>query len=147
VALNPGASFAGYEATVGRTRRVGGGDPGPEATRAAQATRAALDAVIGVCQPGATGADLLEAWRTNGASPLCEPLAWGLGLGVEAPVIGPEVGRDALLHAGSVLAVQAWLPDGGVGGIYEQDVVVIGPLGPTVLTRSRSGLAGGGSGE
>lgn len=148
VALNPGASFAGYEATVGRTRLVSGPGAGavpPAAARAAQATRAALDAVIGVCRPGATGADLLDAWDAQGEFPLHEPLAWGLGLGVEPPVIGPGVGRRAVLHAGAVLAVQAWRFDPELGGLLEQDVVAIGPEGPTVLTRSRSGLAGGGA--
>jgi Xaa-Pro dipeptidase len=144
VALNPGAMYCGYEATVGRTRVVGGSIP-PGASRAAQSARTALDAVMGVCQPGATGAHLLDAWAASGGSSLCEPLAWGLGMGVEPPVVGPDVGRGALLHPGAVLAVQAWSFVPEVGGILEQDVLSIGPEGPTLVTRSRSGLAGGGT--
>lgn len=131
VALQPGASFAGYEVTVGRTRRLG--EPLPSAL----ATRAALDAVIAACQPGAEGSDLLAAWESAGGSPLSEPLAWGLGLGVEPPVIGPRTGRAAVVQAGMVLAVQGWRD-----GIFEQDAVLVGPERPTVLTRSRSGLPG-----
>ena len=144
VALNPGASFAGYEITVGRTRVVGAEAPPAPSSRlshAALATRAALDAVIGTCLPGATGADLLEAWERYGRTPLDEPLAWGVGLGVEAPVVGPGgIGRTAGIRAGAVLAVQAWTYDDGIGGILEQDVIAVGPEGPTVITRSRSGL-------
>lgn len=164
VALNPGASFAGYEVTVGRTRVAGASSaptPSSPLSQAALATRAALDAVIGVCLPGASGADLLEAWDRYGRTPLYEPLAWGVGLGVEAPVIGPSgigqggtgqggtglggiglggIGRTAGIRAGATLAVQAWTYQDGVGGILEQDVIAVGPEGPTVLTRSRSGL-------
>lgn len=144
VALNPGATFAGYEVTVGRTRVVGGSAGPPPASpwsHAALTTRAVLDAVIGACRPGASGADLLEVWERYGRTPLYEPLVWGLGLGVEAPVIGPgSLGRTAGVRAGAVLAVQAWIHHEGVGGLLEQDVIAIGPEGPTVLTRSRSGL-------
>lgn len=144
VALNPGASFAGYEITVGRTRVVGADSspsPASPSSQAALSTRAALDAVIGTCQPGATGADLLEAWERYGGTELSEPLAWGVGLGVEPPVIGPRrLGQTAGIRVGSVLAVQAWSFHDGVGGILEQDVIVVGREGPTVLTRSRSGL-------
>lgn len=140
VALNPGASFAGYEVSVGRTRLVGSPSL-PGLPQAALATRAALDAIIGMCRPGATGADLLDGWDRYGGTELFEPLAWGLGLGVEPPVIGPGgLGRSAGIRAGAVLAVQAWTHHPGVGGILEQDVVAVGPEGPTVLTRSRSGF-------
>ncbi|HET6963313.1 MAG TPA: M24 family metallopeptidase [Acidimicrobiales bacterium] len=143
VALNPGASFAGYEVTVGRTRVVGSPSQ-PGLSQGALATRAALDAVIGTCRPGATGADLLDAWERYGGTTLYEPLAWGLGLGVEAPVIGPgRLGRSAGIRAGAVLAVQAWTFTEGVGGILEQDVIAVGPEGPTVVTRSRSGFPKG----
>jgi Xaa-Pro dipeptidase len=144
VALQPGASFAGYEITVGRTRHVASGPPpGLAAERAVLVNRAALDAVIGLCRPGATGAELIEAWSDHGGRLLGEPLAWGLGLGVEAPVIGPDgIGHRAIIRAGTVLAVQAWTVHEGVGAILEQDVVAVGPEGPTLLTRSRSGLAG-----
>ncbi len=143
VALNPGALYAGYEATVGRTRRVGAGPApagGGRAADALLANRALLDAVIGACRPGATGGDLLEVWHSNGGGPLPEPLAWGVGLGVETPVIGPTLGRDAVVRAGVVLAVQAWTVHDGVGGVLEQDLVSVGPEGPTVITRGRSSL-------
>lgn len=144
VALNPGAAFAGYEASVARTRTAGA-SPGAAARRAAQNARAALDAVIGVCRPGASGANLLEAWETHGGTALIEPLAWGLGLGVEPPVIGPAgIGASAVLRSGAVLAVQAWTVHPGVGAMLEQDVVAVGPEGPKLLTRSRPGLSGAG---
>jgi hypothetical protein len=39
-----------------------------------------------------------------------------------------------------VLAVQAWTATEGAGGILEQEVVLVGPEGPSLLTRSRRGL-------
>jgi Xaa-Pro aminopeptidase len=141
VALNPGAIYAGYEVTVGRTRVVGGADERPGDSHAALEVRAALDAVIAVCRPGATGAELLEAWDRYGRTPLVEPLAWGLGLGVEQPVIGPGgLGANAHIRAGAVLAVQAWSVRDRVGGILEQDVIVVDPDGPIRITRSHPGL-------
>ena len=84
---------------MGRTRAVGG-EPAPAAGKAALRTRAVLDAVLGDCSPGASGDRLLTAWEAQGGGPLHEPLAWGLGLGVESPVIGPGVGRAAVVRAG-----------------------------------------------
>lgn len=138
VALHPGAFYAGYEASIGRTRRVGGAVDGPLAD-SVLANRALLDAVVGACRPGATGSDLLDIWRANGGGELTEPLAWGLGLGVEPPVIGSSVGGDAVIRAGAVLAVQAWTVQPGSWAILEQDVVAVGPEGPSVVTRTRSG--------
>lgn len=148
VALNPGALYAGYEATIGRTRQVGRGPDG-RVREAILANRALLDAVIGACRPGAVGADLLDTWRANGGGQLYEPLLWGLGLGVEPPVIGAVglgsdsavgLGSDSAIRSGAVLAVQAWTVEPGVGGVLEQEVVLVGPEGPTVLSRAQSGL-------
>jgi Xaa-Pro dipeptidase len=142
VALQPGAAYAGYEISVGRTRSVPGAPPPAGCAHAALAARAALDAVIGACRPGVTGAELLAVWDAQGGGELHEPLVWGLGLGVEAPVVGPgRLGRGAAVRAGAVLAVQAWTHHPDAGGVLEQDVVVVGPEGPAVLTRSRSGFA------
>ncbi len=63
------------------------------------------------------------------------PLATGVGLGVEAPVVGWGVGADAELRAGAVLAVQGWVEHDGVGGWLERDVVAVTDGGPLVLTR------------
>jgi hypothetical protein len=39
-----------------------------------------------------------------------------------------------------VLNVQAWVAAEGTGGHLERELVLVGPEGPEVLTRSRRGL-------
>lgn len=135
VALSPSASYAGHEGTVARTIAVDA-DPTPAQAALGAACRGALDAVLDRCRPGATGADLLDAWAAAGGGDLPLPLAHGLGLGVEAPLIGLGVGRGAVLRDGMVLAVQGWRHERGAGGWLERDVVLVGPDGPRLLTRA-----------
>lgn len=134
VALSPSASYAGYEGTIARTVAAGG-EPSPAQSELGARCRAALDAVIGACRPGADGAALLDAWSSAGGGGLTAPLAHGLGLGTEAPVIGMGLGRDAVLGTGTVLSVQGWLHEPGTGGWLEREVVVVDPGGSRLLTR------------
>lgn len=140
VVLNPGALYAGYEGGVGRTWIAEPSDgPTPAQRRLADRCGAALDALIARCRAGATGADLLAAWERTGEPLPPAPIAHGLGLGAEAPVIGAGVGAGAVLAAGSVLAVQAWVQEEGAGGFLEREVVVVGEDGPKVLSRYARG--------
>lgn len=142
VALNPSAIYAGYEGGVGRTWLAEPSDgPSPAQRRLADRCRAALDALIAACRPGAHGSALLDAWARTGERLPAAPLAHGLGLGVEAPVIGAGVGAGAVLVGGSVLAVQAWVAEEGAGGFLERDVVVVEDAGPRVLSRYGRGPA------
>ncbi len=63
------------------------------------------------------------------------PLAHGLGLGAEPPLIGLGRGSDAALEEGMVLSVQSWVAQEGVGGWLERATVVIEAEGASVLTR------------
>lgn len=129
VVLTPGALVRGYEGAVGRTWPIG--EPTPEHREAARRCRAALDAVVAACRPGATGADLLAAWATTGEPLPASPIAFGLGLGMEPPVVTAGVGEGEVLHEGTVLAVTA-----AVDGHLERDAVVVGG---EVLTRAARG--------
>lgn len=134
VALSPSASYAGYEGTVARTFAVDA--PVTEAqARLGHRCRSALDAVVAACVPGGTGRTLLQAWTAAGAGALPFPLAHGIGLGTEAPLIGMGVGEGVPLRAGMVLALQGWLHEPGVGGWLERDVVSLGQDGPRSLSR------------
>ena len=135
VVLNPGAFYGGYMGALGRTW-----PSDPDSTTAAQEelgqrARAAIDALISACRPGATGADLVAAWDATGETLPPEPLALGVGLGVEGPLIGHRCGRDAVLSAGQILAVQAWVASEGAGGVLEQDMVLVGEDGTARITR------------
>jgi Xaa-Pro aminopeptidase len=134
-ALSPGAFFAGYEAGLARTWPVPGGSLTAAQSRLADRARAALEAVIGACVPGATGAEICQAWEATGEEWPAEPLVRGLGMGTERPVVGPGLGQAASLQAGMVVAVQAWVAEEGVGGVLESDTVLVGAGAPNVLTR------------
>lgn len=134
VVLAPGALYAGYEAGLARTRVAGtsaGQGPADLAARCAHS----MDALIAACRPGNSGADLYRAWEGEGNPESPVPLAHGLGLGAEPPLIGLGRGRDAVVEEGMVLSVQSWVTDEGVGGCLERATVHIESSGPSTLTR------------
>jgi Xaa-Pro aminopeptidase len=135
VVLDPGAFHRGYEGGIGRTR-VAGAEPTAAQRALARRCRAAVDAVVAACRPGATGADLVAAWSAAGEALPREPLAVGIGLGVEPPVVGAGLGATATLADGAVLAVTGWVAEEGVGGVLERDLVHVTAAGPAVLTRN-----------
>jgi Xaa-Pro aminopeptidase len=135
VVLSPGALYAGYEAGVGRTRTAGAA-PSVGAVALADRGRSALDGLIAACRPGHTGADLYRAWESTGEPPAEIALAYGVGLGAEAPVVGFSRGAEATLREGAVLNVQAFVSQEGTGGFFERELVRIGVSGPEVLSRS-----------
>jgi Xaa-Pro dipeptidase len=132
VVLAPGALYAGYESGLARTRVAGTGQrPVGLAARCA----GGMDALITACRPGNTGADLYRAWADAGNEESAVPLAHGLGLGAERPLIGLGRGRDAVIEQGMVLSVQSWVAEDGTGGCLQRDTVLVESGEPTVLTR------------
>lgn len=134
VTLAPGALYAGYEADLGRTRVVGHTGPWGCVALASDCARG-MDALIGACRPGNTGADLYRAWENTGNPDPGVPLAHGLGLGAEPPLIGLGRGRDAVIEEGMVLSVQSWVGEQGIGGCLQRDTVLVESGGATPLTR------------
>jgi Xaa-Pro aminopeptidase len=134
VVLAPGALYAGYESGLARTRVAGHAGPQGTADLAARCARG-MDALIAACRPGNTGADLYRAWENAGNPESVVPLAHGLGLGAEPPLIGLGRGGDAAVDEGMVLSVQSWVTEEGVGGCLERGTVRIGASGPSALTR------------
>jgi Xaa-Pro aminopeptidase len=134
VILDPGAFHRGYEGGLGRTRVAGGGPPTGGRTDLFTRARRARAAVAAACRPGATGADLVAAWTATGEPLPAEPLAHGVGLGVEPPVVGPGVSAASVLARGTVLAVTAWVAEEGVGGVLQRDLVLVTGGDPRVLT-------------
>ncbi len=134
VVLAPGALYAGYEAGLARTRVAGHSAPPGAAELGSRCVRG-MEALIAACRPGGTGADLYRAWEDAGNPESPVPLAHGLGLGAEPPVIGLGRGSDAVLAEGMVLSVQSWVAEEGVGGCLERATVVIEGGGALALTR------------
>jgi Xaa-Pro dipeptidase len=134
VVLAPGALYAGYEAALARTSVAGRSAPPGTADLATRCARS-MDALLAACRPGNTGADLYRAWESAGNRESSVPLAHGLGLGAEPPLIGLGHGRDASIEEGMVLSVQSWVAEEGVGGCLEGATVRIGSTGPATITR------------
>jgi Xaa-Pro dipeptidase len=134
VVLAPGALYAGYEAGLARTRAAGNAGSAGTPDLAARCAQG-MDVLISACRPGNTGADLYSAWEDTGNEDPGVPLAHGLGLGAERPLIGLGRGRDAVIEEGMVLSVQSWVADEGIGGCLERGTVLVERGGPTVLTR------------
>jgi Xaa-Pro dipeptidase len=134
VVLAPGALYAGYEAGLARTRVAGRSAPPGAAELAARCARG-MDALLAACRAGNTGADLYRAWQDAGNTESAVPLAHGLGLGAEPPVIGLGRGRDVSLEDGMVLSVQSWVAEDGVGGCLERATVIIETGGALALAR------------
>lgn len=141
VVVDAGVLYAGYEASLARTWPAGtagtardGEAPRPHRALAARCWRA-LDALLEQCQAGRSGADLASAWQATGEPGPSIPLAYGLGLGAEPPVIALDRGHEAVLQTGDVLAVQAWVHEEGVGGVLARDAVLVRGGAPERLTR------------
>lgn len=134
VVLAPGALYAGYEAGLARTR-VAGTSAGPGTADLAARCARSMDALIAACRPENSGADLYRAWESEGNKESPVPLAYGLGLGAEPPLIGLGRGHDAVLEDGMVLSIQSWVAEEGVGGCLERATVHIEGSGPSTLTR------------
>jgi Xaa-Pro aminopeptidase len=144
VTLDPGTFHRGYEGGVGRTRVAG--LPASHGQRVLAARcRTALDAVVVACRAGATGGDLVAAWTSCGETLPAAPLAHGVGLGVEPPIVGAGVGAASVLAPDTVLAVTGWVAEDGVGGVLERDLVLVTDGDPQVLTASGRGPAGEGA--
>ena len=134
VILAPGALYAGYESGLARTRVAGNVAPPGFGDLAARCARG-MDALIAACRAGNTGADLYRAWESAGSPDPPMPLAHGLGLGAEPPVVGLGRGSKATLDEGMVLSVQSWVTEEGVGGCLERAAVCVGGGDPSTLTR------------
>jgi Xaa-Pro aminopeptidase len=134
VVLAPGALYAGYESGLARTR-VAGRPAGKAAMDLASRCARSMDALLAACRPGNTGADLYRVWENEGNGDCPVPLAHGLGLGAEPPLIGLGRGRDAALDDGMVLSVQSWMTEEGVGGCLERATVELAGDGASMLTR------------
>ncbi len=134
VVLAPGALYAGYESGLARTR-VAGRRPSKAAADLASRCARSMDALVAACRPGNTGADLYRVWENEGNRDCPVPLAHGLGLGAEPPLIGLGRGRNAALDDGMVLSVQSWMTEEGVGGCLERATVELAGNAASTLTR------------
>lgn len=135
VAFEAGVILDGYVGEVGRTH-VAGDDP--SVARELLARRDALwDQLVDRCRPGVSAADLLSVYDDAGVGLPPMPVARGLGLGFDLPVVTPGLAKTAaaqLLEAGMVFSLTACVWQPGVGTAFGQDPVVVTDGGPEVLS-------------
>jgi Xaa-Pro dipeptidase len=138
VAFASGALADGYVGEVGRTVPVGDVSGADELF---DRSNALWDKLIAACKPGAPASDLLAAYEVAGEPLPPMPVAHGLGLGFDPPVVSPdlpETSTEAHLDPGTVLAVTGYVWAQGVGAVYQRDAVLITNDGAEVLTTSPS---------
>jgi Xaa-Pro aminopeptidase len=139
VAFDTGVVAGGYTGEVGRTWVAGTRGHGAAARGLFDRARALSARLTDACRPGATGDALLAAYVDAGEALPDGPVARGVGLGLDEPLVVrdlPATAAATTLVAGAVLAVTTTVAEPGIGTVTATDVVLVGPDGPEVLTSS-----------
>jgi Xaa-Pro dipeptidase len=138
VAFAAGVLADGYVGEVGRTWPVG--DVGNNRMPALYERWNALwDNLAAACSPGSPASGLLSAYDAADEPLPPMPVAHGLGLGFDPPVVTPQLRTTAsaeILEPGMVLAVTGYVWQEGVGAVFGRDAVLITSDGAEVLTSS-----------
>ena len=138
VAFTAGVVAHGYIAEVGRTYAVGGAVPGALAARCDRV----WERLLAACRPGARASDLLEGYTGAGEPLPPMPVARGLGLGWDPPVVTgalPRTARDERIEPGMVLALTGYVWEAGTGAAFRRDSVLVTSDGPEPLTTAPVG--------
>lgn len=140
VAFATGVLADGYVGEVGRTWPVG--DAGDAAIPALYERWNVLwDGLAQACRPGQRASGLLAAYKATNEPLPPMPVAHGLGLGFDPPVVTPQLRSTAaeeVLEPGMVLSVCGYVWQEGVGAVFGREAVLVTPDGPEVLTSSPS---------
>ncbi|OBA64843.1 Xaa-Pro aminopeptidase [Mycobacterium sp. 1100029.7] len=139
VAFSAGVLAGGYVGEVGRTwpadKRQGVRGAAPLYGR----WEHLWEKLIANCRPGAQASELLAAYQAAGEPEPPMPVARGLGMGFDPPVISkhlPVTAGEEQLEPGMVLAVTGYVWEQGVGAVFGREAVLITADGPEVLTSS-----------
>ncbi len=138
VAFAAGALADGYVAEVGRTWPAGDAADGSLGELVGR-SKALYDKMLAACHPGAPTRELLAAYAAVGEPVPPMPVAHGLGLGFDPPVVSEMLwaaGEHDRLDAGMVLAITGYVWQEGVGAVFRRDTVHITDAGAEVLTSS-----------
>jgi Xaa-Pro dipeptidase len=137
VAFAAGVLADGYVGEVGRTWPVGDVDASALYAR----WNELWDKLAAACTPGRPASDLLSAYEAANEPLPPMPVAHGLGLGFDSPVVTPQLRATAaseILETGMVLAVTGYVWQEGVGAVFGREAVLVTAEGPEVLTSSPS---------
>lgn len=136
VVLSGGVVRGGYTGELARTHDLGG------------AHRAVVDrlgelrgALLAACEPGAPASRLLDVHRSAGLEPPPVPIARGLGLGFDLPIVSaslPATAEEDTLDPGVVFALTSYVWEQGSGAAIAVDPVHVTAHGPELLTTTPS---------
>lgn len=134
VAFSAGVLAGGYIGEVGRTWPVG------SVAGAAPLYRRwdrLWDRLLAACRPGAEAGELLGAYQAAEEPAPPMPVARGLGMGFDPPVVSQHLPRSVAgerLEPGMVLAVTGYVWEQGIGAVFGREAVLVTDDGPEVLT-------------
>lgn len=138
VAFSAGVLAGGYIGEVGRTWPVG------SVAGAAPLYRRwdrLWDRLLAACRPGAEAGELLGAYQAAEEPAPPMPVARGLGMGFDPPVVSQHLPHSVAgerLEPGMVLAVTGYVWEQGIGAVFGREAVLVTDDGPEVLTSSPS---------
>jgi Xaa-Pro aminopeptidase len=141
VAFSAGVLDSGYIGEVGRTWPVGVPSEPRAVADLYQRWEALWHRLYDAGRPGASGTDLLAAYQAAGEPLPPMPVARGLGLGFDPPVVSqhlPVTASEERLEVGMVLAVTGYVWQRGVGAVFGREAVLVTTEGPEILTSSPS---------
>ncbi len=144
VAFAAGAVAGGYVAEVGRTWPAGD-TVDASAKKLFARSNKLYDKLIDACHPGAQTREMLAAYEAAGEPLPPMPVAHGLGLGFDPPVVSEilwAAGEHDRLDVGMVLAITGYVWQEGIGAVFRRDTVHITDSGAKVLSTSPSWPAG-----
>jgi Xaa-Pro aminopeptidase len=139
VAFDAGVVAGGYTGEVGRTWLAGANSRASRVRDLYKRWDELWTRLADACQPGTRGTALFAAYQAAGEPMPRAPIARGLGLGLDEPVIVrdlPVMAAEQRLEVGAVIVVTAHVEDGEAGAVMGKEAVLITPTGPEVLTSS-----------
>ena len=139
VAFDAGVVVNGYTGEVGRTWPVVSATAPKGTAHLYRRAHELWGRLLDACRPGTPCTGLLAAYEAAGQPLPPFPIASGLGLGVDVPVVTGQLPRTAAgerLEAGMVMAVTAHVSDEGASAVFRKEAVLITSDGAEVLSSS-----------
>jgi Xaa-Pro dipeptidase len=139
VVLSGGVVRNGYSGELARTHDLGGAHAG-----LLERLGDLRGSLLQACEPGAPASVLLDAYASARVPTPTVPIARGLGLGFDLPVVAADLPATAAatsLDVGVVIAVTSHVWEPGVGAAIHVDPVHVTDRGPELLTSEPASLA------
>ncbi len=139
VSFDAGVVANGYGGEVGRTWPVELNGNAEAVESLFRRSDELWERLFAACQPGASATCLFDAYRDAGEPLPSVPVARGLGLGFDDPIIVADLPHTAsieTLDPGVVLVVTGCVSDDTLGSVVEHEAILVTRDGPEVLTSS-----------